>query len=89
MRGLRFVLRKSNCNKKGRNAMNKGKVKWFDNKKGYGFIIAEDGQEVFVHFSAINAAEGEYKSLDDGQEVTFDITKDQNGRTSASNVTKA
>ena len=49
----------------------KGKVKWFNAEKGYGFILSEEGKDVFVHFSAI---EGEgYKTLDEGQEVEFII----------------
>ena len=48
-----------------------GKVKWFDNKKGYGFIICEDGKEVFVHFTGI-VAEG-FKSLSENQQVTFEL----------------
>ena len=58
--------------------MNKGTVKWFNPQKGYGFITnEEDGQDVFVHFSGI-AAEG-YKSLEDGQNVTFEITEGNRG----------
>jgi CspA family cold shock protein len=49
----------------------KGKVKWFNNSKGYGFIAREDGPDVFVHYSAIHA-EG-YKTLDEGTEVEFEI----------------
>jgi CspA family cold shock protein len=49
----------------------KGKVKWFNNTKGYGFIAREDGPDVFVHYSAIRA-EG-YRTLDEGQEVEFEI----------------
>ena len=48
-----------------------GKVKWFDSKKGYGFITSEDGKEVFVHFSGI-VAEG-FKSLNEGQKVEFEM----------------
>jgi CspA family cold shock protein len=48
-----------------------GTVKWFDSKKGYGFIIAENGKEVFVHFSGI-LSEG-FKSLNEGQKVEFEL----------------
>ncbi len=65
--------------------MAKGKVKWFDSKKGYGFIAAETGEDVFVHFSAIQG-DG-YKSLDEGQEVEFEAERDQKGL-KAKNVTK-
>ena len=66
--------------------MNKGTVKWFNAEKGYGFITGEDGNDVFVHFSAI-VGEG-FKSLDEGQAVEFDITTGQNGKLQASNVRK-
>lgn len=49
----------------------KGQVKWFDGKKGYGFITGENGKEIFVHFSGI-VKEG-FKSLNEGQEVEFEI----------------
>ena len=54
--------------------MNKGTVKWFNAEKGYGFITGEDGADVFVHFSAIQI-EG-YKTLAEGQKVTFDVEAD-------------
>ena len=54
-----------------------GKVKWFSGKKGYGFIECEDGQDIFVHFSAIKA-EG-YKNLEEGQKVQFEIAQGEKG----------
>ena len=55
----------------------KGTVKWFNASKGYGFIKPEEGEDVFVHFSAIQS-EG-YKSLDEGQSVEFEVTKGPKG----------
>jgi len=57
--------------------MNKGTVKWFNAQKGFGFICDEKGNEIFVHFSGL-AMDG-YKSLDDGQSVTFDMTEGKRG----------
>lgn len=62
-----------------------GTVKWFNQKKGYGFITAQDNQDVFVHFSAI-AGEG-FKSLDEGQQVEFEIVDGPRGP-QAANVSK-
>jgi CspA family cold shock protein len=66
--------------------MEKGKVKWFNGEKGFGFIEREGGEDVFVHFSAIQG-EG-YKTLEEGQAVTFDVEKGQRGP-QAANVQKA
>jgi len=57
--------------------MSKGTVKWFNNQKGYGFITAEDGKDVFVHFSGLNM-EG-FKTLEEGASVEFDITDGAKG----------
>ncbi len=65
--------------------MNNGKVKWFNAEKGYGFITGEDGKDVFVHFSNIQG-EG-YRTLDEGQEVTFDVEQGARGP-QATNVVK-
>lgn len=65
--------------------MPKGKVKWFNNSKGFGFIQQEDGTDIFVHFSAIQG-EG-YKTLEEGQEVEFEVTQGPKGL-QAANVIK-
>lgn len=65
--------------------MARGKVKWFNNQKGYGFITPENGKDVFVHHSVIQG-EG-YKSLEEGQEVEFEIEKGPKGE-QAKNVVK-
>ncbi len=62
-----------------------GKVKWFSNAKGYGFIERENGEDVFVHFSALQG-EG-FKSLDEGQQVQFDVVQGEKGP-QAANVVK-
>lgn len=66
--------------------MVKGKVKWFSNQKGYGFITPESGKDVFVHFSAIQG-DG-YKMLEEGQEVEFEIIEGPKDE-QAANVVKA
>ena len=58
-------------------AQYKGKVKWFNNAKGYGFIGREDGPDVFVHYSSIQL-DG-YKTLKEGDDVEFDIVQGQKG----------
>jgi len=55
----------------------KGKVKWFNEKKGYGFITMEDGKDVFIHFSAIQS-EG-FKSLNEGDEIECEVTQGPKG----------
>ena len=62
----------------------RGTVKWFNPKKGYGFITKEDGTDVFVHYSAINMKG--FKTLEEGQKVEFDIVDGPKGP-QASNVT--
>ncbi|MFQ9706885.1 MAG: cold-shock protein [Limosilactobacillus pontis] len=57
--------------------MEQGTVKWFNNDKGYGFINRESGDDVFVHFSAIQG-DG-FKSLEEGQHVTFDVEEGDRG----------
>ena len=63
--------------------MAQGTVKWFSDRKGFGFIEQEEGSDVFVHHSAINVAG--FKSLNEGDRVTFDIQQGQKGL-SAANV---
>jgi len=55
----------------------KGRVKWFNDKKGFGFIASDEGTDIFVHHSAIQG--NGYKSLEEGQEVEFEIEKSAKG----------
>ena len=63
----------------------RGKVKWFNAEKGYGFIEGQDGKDVFVHFSAIE--QDGFKTLDEGQEVEFEVAEGARGP-QAANVVK-
>ena len=63
-----------------------GTVKWFNSRKGYGFLTGENGEDVFVHYSAINS-DG-YKKLLTGAKVSFDVDTDDKDRTTAKNVTQ-
>ncbi len=65
--------------------MAKGKVKWFNSQKGYGFIEMEDGKDVFVHYNAIQG--NGFKSLDEGDQVEFEIRQGPKGE-QADNVTR-
>ncbi|GGE56812.1 cold-shock protein CspD [Priestia taiwanensis] len=62
-----------------------GKVKWFNNEKGFGFIEVEGGDDIFAHFTAI-AGDG-FKSLEEGQEVSFDVVEGNRGP-QAANIVK-
>jgi CspA family cold shock protein len=89
LKGLRQVFQPRNFeqDRKGGKAVRvNGKVKWFNDSKGYGFIERPDGDDVFVHYSAI-AGTG-FRSLTEGQEVEFDIVDGPKGK-QAANVTKA
>jgi CspA family cold shock protein len=66
--------------------MARGKVKWFNPGKGYGFIEQEEGEDVFVHYSEIQD-EG-FKTLEEGAEVEFEVTAGKDGRMQATNVRK-
>lgn len=64
--------------------MARGAVKWFNATKGYGFITQENGEDIFVHFTAIQT-DG-FKTLEEGQVVEFDVVEGNGGRTQAANV---
>jgi len=66
--------------------MKTGTVKWFNAKKGYGFICDEDGNDIFVHFSALNMSG--FKVLEEGDKVEYEVITGDSGRLQAANVTK-
>ena len=81
---LKVVLY-TNCTRLGGNSMSKGTVKWFNNLKGFGFIIDETGNDIFVHYSGVNM-DG-FKTLQEGQEVEFEVVNSEKGP-QAVNVTR-
>jgi len=78
--GLQYFFRRR------KSRMAKGTVKWFNESKGFGFITSEDGSDVFIHYSAIQGSG--FKSLAEGQAVTFDVEQGPKGP-KAVNVNKA
>jgi CspA family cold shock protein len=78
--------RYSGVGQRRRETMASGKVKWFDNKKGFGFIAQETGQDVFVHHTSIIG--GGFKTLNEGEEVTFEVITSDKGL-KAQNVQRA
>lgn len=66
--------------------MAQGSVKWFNPEKGYGFISQENGEDLFVHYSEIKM-DG-FRTLEDGQKVSFDVVEGNDGKMQASNVEK-
>ena len=75
--GLGAPISHPDRERKGSTAMKQGTVKWFNNAKGYGFVTTEEGEDVFVHQTAI-VSEG-YRSLRQGERVSFDVVKTDKG----------
>jgi cold shock protein len=73
----RFFLSRNSSRNRNIHKMEQGTVKWFNDAKGYGFISRQNGEDVFVHFSAIQA--GGFRSLQEGQAVQFEVTKGPKG----------
>jgi cold shock protein len=71
------LIETSKMTEGGTSSMTVGTVKWFNADKGFGFIAPESGEDVFVHFSAIQSTG--YRSLDEGQAVEFDVTQGPKG----------
>jgi len=72
-----FIIQRKNQQNRKINTMEQGTVKWFNAAKGFGFIARQNGEDVFVHFSAI-ASDG-YRSLQEGQAVEFTVTRGKKG----------
>jgi CspA family cold shock protein len=70
-------LRRNSSKKETRNIMEQGTVKWFNDAKGFGFITRQNGEDVFVHYSAIQT--NGFRSLQEGQAVQFDVVKGKKG----------
>ena len=76
--GVAFILRaESDSTARGVFQMPRGKVKWFNQNKGYGFIAQDEGPDVFVHYSAITGSG--YKTLEEGSEVEFEVVNSERG----------
>ena len=84
LRQIQNFSKKMHLQQEG-NVLANGTVKWFNNKKGYGFINEESGRDIFVHFSSINM-DG-YKSLNEGEQVVFEVEESSRGP-EAKNVRK-
>jgi CspA family cold shock protein len=81
----RDLRRGSTASERRRSFVAQGKVKWFNGQKGYGFITTDEGEDVFVHYSAISGSG--FRSLDQGQRVEFEVTQGPKGL-QAANVSK-